>query len=82
MSISRMVRRARQFLLAGAVIGGLSFGVSQLFAGNQGDCPYPPYHGPCGPGDDCYELCIALFPENGGVGHCNTSIGCCICAER
>jgi hypothetical protein len=82
MSTATMVKRAGRLILAGVVFGGLTFGASQLIAGGARDCPYPPYHGPCDPNDDCYDLCIQLFPLNEGIGHCNLSNHCCICAER
>ena len=81
MSTSRMLKRASQLVLAAAVIAGLSFGTSQLFASHKADCPYPPYHGPCTNGD-CHDLCLRLFPDNNGEGVCSPSTQCCICAER
>jgi hypothetical protein len=82
MSMSRITERVSRLILTGAVLDGLSFGASQLFAGSRSDCPYPPYHGPCDEQNDCYSLCIQLFPLNEGSGHCNLFTHCCICAER
>jgi hypothetical protein len=82
MSPVTMVRHLGRLVLAAAVVGSLSFGASQLFAGNTSDCPYPPYYGPCADPAECEALCFALFPEHGGNGHCNLADHCCICAER
>jgi hypothetical protein len=81
MSNVLMVKRLGHRVFAAAVVGSLSFGASQLVAGNLTDCPYPPYHGPCATQGECVALCDSLFPY-GGIGHCNEAAGCCICAER
>lgn len=75
MSKSPMVKRLSRVVLAGAVLGALSFGASQLLGGSNRDCQY----GPCVTKQDCIPICLYWFPDNGGVGLCRN--GCCICAE-
>ena len=77
---SGIVKRIRTLMVTAFVVGGLSFGVAQLGAGEGGDCEG--YHGPCADQGECEELCIELFPLNGGEGICFLWNHCCMCAER
>lgn len=77
MSKSPMVKRISQFILAGAVLGGVTFGASTLLARDMRYC-----HGYTETEEDCIQLCIYLFPENGGHEVWHESTGCCVCAER
>ena len=77
-----MLKRIQVFFVAALVAGGLSFGAAQLRAGEMDDeCGWP-YHGPCDQQGQCYDLCIVLFPDNGGEGHCFVGPWCCACAEK
>lgn len=71
--------------MAGVILGllvsaGLSFGASELFAARTLDCG-PGYHGTCSTQQECEDLCLVLFPNNGGIGTCEFN-NCCRCAER
>jgi len=74
-----MVKRIQFLLMAMFVLGGLSFGAAQLRADAPLVCEG--YHGTCTDPEDCSELCLQLFPLNGGEGICFPN-GCCMCAER
>lgn len=74
------MKRISSLLVAAFVLGGLSFGASQLTAGEATDCQALGYHGPCTNGS-CYDLCLQLYPLNGGEGICFPN-DCCMCAER
>lgn len=74
-----MMKRIASFLVAAFVVGGLSYGAAQLRAGEPLVCEG--YHGTCTDEQACRDLCLQLFPLNGGEGICFWN-GCCMCAER
>ncbi len=73
-----MIRRMRSLFLAAFVVVGLTFGAAQLWAGQGSECLY----GPCDEEGQCEELCLDLFPLNGGAGFCIVHTWCCMCAEK
>lgn len=77
MSTSPTVKRISRFIVAGVVLSALGFGASTLLAR---DMPY--CHGYTDTEADCIQLCVQLFPENGGQEVWHESTGCCVCAER
>lgn len=65
------------------VVGALSFGATQLFAGagGQGACP-PPSMGTCPPDDPngwCDWMCQMIDPESHGL--CRKDTNCCTCSS-
>lgn len=62
-----------------AVLAALGFGTSQVAASPVDSVARSCQYGPCPADGDCSSLCLSLYPENGGIGHCRQ--GCCICAE-
>jgi hypothetical protein len=77
-----MIKRISSLLVAAFVVGGLGYGAAQLRAAPITDCETMGYHGPCDPTGSCDDLCLALFPLNGGEGICFTRDWCCMCAEK
>lgn len=73
------ISKVTTWLLALIVVLGLSFGASQLFAGERSVCEG--YDGTCSSQMECEMLCEMLYPENGGAGRCEPN-GCCPCAQR
>lgn len=77
-----MIKRISSLLVAAFVVGGLSFGAPPLRAAPTTDCQAMGYHGPCNAAGSCYDLCLALFPLNGGEGICFERDWYCMCAEK
>ncbi len=77
--MAHAISKVTTWVLALIVVLGLSFGASQLFAGERSICEG--YDGTCSSQEECETLCRALYPENGGAGHCDPN-GCCTCAVR
>ncbi len=67
------------WVLTLVVVLGLSFGASQLFAGERTICEG--YDGTCSSQFECEQLCEILYPGSGGNGRCDPN-GCCRCVQR
>lgn len=77
--MSSRIREVAVWMVAILVIAGLGFGASQLFAAQPSACDG--YDGTCANPQECHDLCLILYPLNGGAGLCDGN-GCCRCAQR